>query len=79
MWEMLSQTSHTPGWPPEWTHNPYLVNIFWLAYISIILLADSKSVRTKMCKIKLEKYTTPWRTLKAEDPAKNDTKWMRIE
>ena len=78
-WEMFSQASPTPRWPPRWTHNPYLVNIFWLAYLSIISLAGSKSVHTKMLGIKSEKYTTLWRISKAEDPVKNDAKWTRIE
>ena len=47
-WEMLSQASSPSGCSLRWTHHPYLVNIFLSAYLSIILLADSKIVHTKM-------------------------------
>ena len=67
------------GWPSGWPHNSNFINILQLAYISIILLACSKRVCTKMSKIKSEKNTTPCRTLNTVDPAKNGLKRTRIE
>ena len=56
-WEMLSQAYLPSGYPPGWSHYPYLVNIYMLAYLSIILLAGPKSVTTKVFEIKSEKNT----------------------
>jgi hypothetical protein len=78
-WEMQSQASLPSGYPPGWSHYPYLVNIFWLAYLSIILLVHSKSAATKMFEIKYEKNTRPCRTSAAFDPAKRGLKRVRNE
>jgi hypothetical protein len=67
------------GSPPGWPHHSKFINIFVLAYISIILLAGSKSVTTKICENKYEKNTTECRTSNARDPAKRDAERMRIE
>jgi hypothetical protein len=53
--------------------------MFYSPYISIILLAEQKSMRTKMLEIKYEINTTPCRTSNAVDPAKNGAKRTRIE
>ena len=49
----------TSGYPPGWSHCPYLVNIFWLAYLSIILVVGPKSVTAKMLKLNLKKIPGP--------------------
>ena len=54
-------------------------HIFYLAYITIILLAHSKSVRIKICEIKYLKNATLCNTLNMVDPAKRGAKRTRIE
>jgi len=78
-WEMHSQAFPPSGYPPGWSHYPYLVNIFLLAYLSIILLAGSKSVTAKMFEKKSGKNTRPCRTSTACDPAKRGLERTRIE
>ena len=50
-----------------------------LAYLSIISLADEKSVTTNIFENKYEKITIHWRMSKENNPAKFDLKRTRIE
>jgi hypothetical protein len=66
-------------YPPGYSHHSKFINIFVLPYISIILLARSKSVTTKRCEIKYKINTTPCGIPNAVDPAKRGVERMRIE
>ena len=79
MWEMVSRASPPSGHPPGWSHQPYLVDILKLGYLSIVSLAGSNSVTRKKWEIKSEKNTSPQRTLNAYDPAKRAVDRTRIE
>ena len=66
-------------WLPGWPHHSYFVHIFYLVYLSVILLALAKSAYTKMLEIKYIKNIIPCRTSNAVDPAKRDVERTRIE
>jgi hypothetical protein len=53
--------------------------MFYLAYIIIILLADSKSVAIEICEFKYEKNTRPCRMPRAVDPAERALERTNIE
>jgi len=57
----------------------YSVHMFYLVYISVILLALSKRARIKISENKSEKITTPCRTPIAVDPAKRDVERTNSE
>ena len=73
------EDAHPWETPSQGSHHSYFVYIFYLAYISIILLARSKSVATKIFEIKYEKNARPCGTPNACDPAKRGLEWPRIE
>ena len=50
-----------------------------LAYLSIISLADEKSVTTNIFEIKYKKITIHWRMSEENHPAKCGLDWVRIE
>jgi hypothetical protein len=51
-WLTVGNVFSPSGYPPGWFHHLKFINIFDLPYITIILLACSKSVTTKKCEIK---------------------------
>ena len=65
--------------PTRGFHHSYFVHMLYLAYITIILLARSKSAAAKMFEIKYIKNTRPCKTLTAVDPAKRGLKRARTE
>jgi hypothetical protein len=79
LWETLPPASLPPGCRPGWLNQSELIDIFVLPYITIILLAHSKSVTIKKCEIKYEKNTILCGTSGAVDPAKRDFERTRIE
>ena len=79
LWEIIPPAILPSGYPPGWPHQSKSINIFVLPYITIILLACSKSMTTKKCEIKYEKNITPCGTSTAVDPAKRDVERTRIE
>jgi hypothetical protein len=79
LWETLPPASLPPGCRPGWLNQSELIDIFVLPYVTIILLAHSKSVTIKKCEIKYEKNTILCGTSGAVDPAKRDFERTRIE
>ena len=69
VWETLPLASHPSRYLFGWPHQPHLVNIFWLAYLSIISLAGPKCVHTKIFEIKYKNNARPYRTSNAHNPA----------
>jgi len=61
------------------SHHSYFIHMFYLPYITTILLACSKSVIIKICEIKHKKNTSPCRIGNTVDPAKRALERTRIE
>jgi hypothetical protein len=79
VWEILSPCVIPFRIPTQGSLQSYFVHMFYLAYIIIILLADSKSVTAEICENKSEKNTRPCRTPRAVDPAKRVLERTNIE
>ena len=57
----------------------YFIHMFYLAYITIVLLTGSEYAVAKICEIKIEKNTNPCCLSAAVDPAKCGPKRVCIE